>query len=69
MEGRKEHIEWCKERALEELERSGVDAAMSSLASDIGKHESTNNHMMMMLVFGMMGMNEKQAKEFIEGFN
>ncbi len=69
MDERKKHIEWCKERALEELERSGVDAAMSSLASDFGKNESTNNHMMMMLVFGMMGMNEKEAKAFIEGFN
>ncbi len=69
MDERKEHIEWCKERALEELERSGVDAAMSSLASDFGKHESTNNHMMIMLVFGMMGMNKKEAKTHIEGFN
>ena len=34
MDGRKEHVEWCKERALEELERSGVNAAMASLTSD-----------------------------------
>lgn len=69
MDGRKEHVEWCKQRALEELERSGVDAAMSSLASDFGKHESTNNASMMMLCVLIKEMNEKDAKKFIEGFN
>ena len=69
MDERTEHIEWCKERALGELERSGVQAAMASLSSDFGKHESTNNSVMMMLCFGMSNLNEKQAKKFIEGFN
>ena len=69
MDGRKEHVEWCKERALEELERSGVNAAMASLTSDFGKHESTNNPVMIMMCFVMEKMDKKEAKKFIEGFN
>ena len=69
MDGRKEHVEWCKERALEELERSGVNAAMASLTSDFGKHESTNNPIMIMMCFAMSKMDKKEAKKFIEGFN
>ena len=69
MDGRKEHVEWCKQRALEELERSGVNAAMASLTSDFGKHESTNNPMMIMMCFVIKKMDKKEAKKYIEGFN
>ena len=40
---RDEHIQWCKQRALLELEQS-IKNAMASLLSDLSKHPETQNH-------------------------
>jgi hypothetical protein len=38
-------VAWAKQRAHEELERSGYVQAMASMLSDLQKHEETGNAM------------------------
>lgn len=38
---RKEHMEWCKERALLALDEEGVAQAYASMTSDFTKHDET----------------------------
>ena len=35
---RDEHLAWCKQRALEYLDRGELENAVASMASDLGKH-------------------------------
>ena len=44
---RAEHLAWAKQRALQELERSGIVDALTSMLSDLGKHpEMEGNYRM-----------------------
>lgn len=70
---RQQHLDWCKQRALEYADRGDVTQAWASMASDIGKHEETAGHAglelgMMMLMAGMLSTGPEMRK-FIEGFN
>jgi hypothetical protein len=38
---RQDHLEWCKQRAMQELDAGDVYAALASLISDLGKHPDT----------------------------
>lgn len=75
---RKEHLEWCKQRALEYLEPGpyfSLDDAMASMASDLGKHDETRHHVEMtvplMYQLRMTGKlnTATEMRKFIEGFN
>jgi hypothetical protein len=70
---RKEHLEWCKTRALEYTEIGDLENAWASMASDIRKHEETKNHPAVELgtMLFMSGYLDTKAKmrEFILGFN
>lgn len=74
---REEHIKWCKERALHELEFYGpIDGprhACISIMSDLGKHPETVNHAGIKLTSMLMLGGHLQTKEevirHIEGFN
>ena len=69
---RKEHVAQSRERALAELERSGVADALASLMSDFSKHEATNSNKAYPMLFAMALMknyNKDEMKKFIEGFN
>lgn len=70
---RTEHINWTKDRALQELEYGGVTAAIASFQSDLGKHDETFNYpakelAMGLFMAGYLGTKE-QVKKFIEGIN
>lgn len=41
---RAEHLAWCKERALELCDAGKVQAAWTSMVSDLGKHPETAGH-------------------------
>ena len=41
---RNDHIEWCKQRALLELDQNGITNALASIQSDLSKHDETKNH-------------------------
>jgi len=70
---RAEHLQWCKDRALAELDPDGVPQAWASMCSDLGKHPETENHAaielgMLMLISGHLSTT-KQMRDFINGFN
>lgn len=70
---RGEHIQWCKDRALEELNAGNTRDAVISMLSDLGKHDETKNHAggmlgAMLLMNGNLNSHNK-VKEWIEGFN
>jgi hypothetical protein len=71
---RTEHLQFCKNRALEILDNGGVAGdAYASFISDMGKHPETANHPALMM--GMMGMlngyynTPNEMRKFINGFN
>jgi hypothetical protein len=72
---RAEHMAWCKQRALDELERGSKAGALASMISDLGKHPETESSvkmggmlMTMQLLDGQLDTPE-QLRKFIEGFN
>ena len=72
-DSRKSHMDWCKARALEYVERGDLENAMQSMLSDLQKHESTAGHpaAMLMMQLYLIGDLRTPAKmrHFIEGFN
>lgn len=73
---RDEHMKWCKNRALEELEfyrRTAPWQGAISMMSDLKKHPETKNHAGIkltgtLLIAGLLKSYE-QVKKHIEGFN
>lgn len=66
---RAEHLEWAKKRAHEELERSGINDAVASMISDLGKHEETARSVMIGAMVSMSVYDTESCKRFIDGFN
>lgn len=74
---RKEHVDWCKKRALEYLEAGDLPGAFSSMISDLGKDEATASMAsgalgLLMATDGMMQVMANDARglrHWIEGFN
>ena len=73
----KEHMAWCKKRAMAYLDRSSPyyspKDAVGSMISDLGKHEETRKLKDNPLIsaFGLqtlMNGSHKSAKKFITGF-
>jgi len=70
---RAEHLQWCKDRALEYADQGDLGSAMASMGSDLSKHPDTANHGGMEL-FGMLALAGQlrtagEIRKFIEGFN
>ena len=70
---RAEHLEWCKKRANEYIDRGDTINAFASFQSDMTKHPETANHLAlelgtMLLVTGNLS-SPRQMKEWIDGFN
>ena len=67
-----EHIAWAKERALEYLDRGDRTGAVTSMLSDLQKHEETKGIGKAMQTYGLfLLMNQKpdsDIRRFIEGF-
>ncbi len=69
---RQEHLQWCKDRALEYLVQGDVVNAIASMCTDLSKHEETRGIGEKLGALGMMyAMNHDSAgaRRFIEGFN
>ena len=68
---RKEHMEWCKQRAHEELNRGSVQNAIASMLSDLTKHPETakSAHIAGMLMLTLDLNNKHSIRKFIDGFN
>jgi hypothetical protein len=72
-QARGEHLQWCKDRALEYVDQGDLPSAWASFASDMGKHEETKDHSAIvlghqLLLGGHLGTADEMRK-FINGFN
>lgn len=70
---REEHLQWCKDRAYQYLDRNDPESALGSFLSDMGKHPDTRNHpalplLAMKISAGRAGT-RAEARHFIEGFS
>jgi hypothetical protein len=67
-----EHLAWCKQRALEYIDRGDVMNGLTSMMSDIEKHPEGKEHagnktgVMLMLTGNLSSPYE--ARRFIEGY-
>lgn len=70
---RAEHLQWCKDRALEYANANDLQQAFASMASDLRKHPETKSHPgiqlgIALLMNGHLDTKNKMIKYF-EGFN
>jgi hypothetical protein len=73
---RDEHLAWSKARALKYLEPGpffNPIEAITSMCSDLTKHDELKNHIGINLAMGLLMIGdlhtEREARRFIEGFN
>lgn len=70
---REEHMQWCKDRALEYVNIGDLRQGFMSMTSDLRKHPETENHSAIELGFMLLMSNnlntEAAMRDFIEGFN
>jgi hypothetical protein len=72
---REEHLQWCKDRALEYANAGDNQSALASMLSDLGKHAETagaakiGGTLGMSLLIGGHLSTQKQMVDFINGFN
>jgi hypothetical protein len=73
---RAEHLAWCKQRALAYVDRGELLSAISSMLSDLGKHEETQASVMMGTLFAPFDCSNAgdsphvyRVRQWIEGFN
>jgi len=73
MATRKEHLEWCKQRALEYVDAGNTSEAFASFLSDMNKHPETQGHSALqlgaILLFSGFLSTERQMRDWITGFN
>lgn len=68
---RDEHLRWCKQRALEYLDRGELQDAVSSMLSDLNKHPDTRGIGEKLAPLAMLYLTNGDAtgvRRFIEGF-
>jgi hypothetical protein len=73
-DSRTEHLAWCKQRALEYVDRGDLADALASMASDVRKHPGTDTPATTMLLAlegtrCVMNADAAGMRRFIEGFN
>jgi hypothetical protein len=74
MRTREEHLEWCKERAREYLDRGDLANAVASMGSDMDKHPETRmagEKMGMLIYVAMFRITEgdvQGVRDWVEGF-
>jgi len=70
---RNEHLQWCKERAMEYIKADDVPQGIASFTSDMRKHTETANHpaltLGMQLIMNNLLNTVAKAEKFIMGFN
>lgn len=75
---RQEHIEWCKQRAIQEFDyyaktnlSRAVRNGITSMMSDLNKHDETKSQALQMLcMIEMMKLHSRASfMHFINGFN
>ena len=70
---RTEHLQWCKDRAIEYLDRGDTKNAFASMLSDLKKNPETAGHigcklgMLLSMSGNLTDIND--MRNFINGFN
>jgi hypothetical protein len=71
---REEHLEWCKQRAREYLDRGELADAVASMGSDMDKHPETRmagdkmGTLMYVAMFRITEGDVQGVREWVEGF-
>lgn len=73
MTDRAEHLQWCKDRALQYVDADDLPQAFASMASDLGKYPETANGPFVisgtvLMISGKLST-AHQMRKFINGFN
>lgn len=70
---RREHLDWCKKRALEYVDQNDLSQDFASMISDLRKHPETEKHsgieLGIMIMFDNKLDSPEEMRKFIEGFN
>lgn len=74
---REEHMKWCKDRAMDYVNRGDLQNAVLSMMSDLEKHEDTSLKKRggALAMLGLMAMQQAASNDrdgvvrYIEGFN
>ena len=69
---RQEHLDFCKKRALEYVDRGEFAEGITSMLSDLKSHPETEGvatTMAPLAMFELMNPSQAGARRFIEGFN
>jgi hypothetical protein len=67
---RADHVRWCKQRALAILDSGDVREALTSMLSDLGKHDETRGlaaTIGLLYLQAFMQNSASAARTFIEG--
>ncbi len=71
MRTREEHLEWCKQRAREDLDRGGVADAIATMCTCLVQHPDFEGIVEKMTPIGLfyaMNNDLDGARRFVEGF-
>lgn len=70
---RSEHLQWCKNRALEYIQDGDIPQGITSMMSDMRKHSETDSKASVSLCMAMLMSGklttQHEAEKFINGFN
>ena len=69
---RAEHLQWCKDRAMEYVNAGDYNNAVVSMLSDLSKHPETENSVRiatMLSLTVMMDPSRDTVERFVRGFN
>lgn len=70
---REEHLAWCKQRALEYIDRGQINEGLTSMMSDMNKHDETRAPALDQLTVGLMMIGalstREAARKHINGYN
>jgi hypothetical protein len=73
MKTREEHLAWCKQRALEYIDRGQISEGLTSMMSDMRKHPETASPALDSLTAQLMMIgalsSPAEARRHIEGYN
>lgn len=69
---RQEHLEWCKKRAHEYLDKGDIMNGVTSMLTDMQKHPETKLNIPTLSMLGMLTIQQADmpaARRFVDGFN
>lgn len=69
MQTREQHLQWCKQRAMEYVNAGDYTNATASMLSDLRKHPETESSVLIGAMLMLTVRDRESARRFVEGFN